>query len=387
MRPNPATNIKILRLTSTQKERLVLIFDISDCEFKNIMSDGFFGLPRRWDGANFYLTVEDLFNKYIEKIRLVLPSNDAEEIDKICTIILKSVSHYLNGYPEKAYKELSKALKILIGNPIKVYKKTGWIEPFFRGADPLKLFRIRNVQNNTSYKRPDIFHTPYNLRSKVSSCRYSIAGYPSLYLGTSLELCSEEAKVEHLKDLRLAARFELVRNQIQNGNSIINVIELAIKPQDFVKNYNEVVKDNYNRQSIPSRRKFDDIELSDAEVRSNYLLWYPLIASSSFIRVNKGDPFAAEYIIPQLFMQWIRTKYKRNELYGIRYFSCASTRASDMGFNYMFPVSGNQYINNPNFCSILAKTFKLTVPRFIHEYKTITECEKALVIDRDLDNI
>lgn len=364
-----------------------MIFDISDGNFRRIMSDKFFDLPRRWNGIDFYLTVKDLFEKYIEKVRLVLPINEVIKIDNICIIILKSIKHYLNGYPEKAYKELNNALKILMANPIKVYKKTGWTEPFFNEVDPLKLFRIRNVQNNTLYNRSDIFHTPYNLRSKVSSCRYSIAGYPSLYLGTSLELCSEEAKIENLKDLRLAARFELVRNQFRNGNNIINVIELAIKPQDFVLNYNEISRDYYDGENINYGRKFNEIELSDQEVRSNYLLWYPLVASCSFIRVNKGDPFAAEYIIPQLFMQWIRTKFKRNELYGIRYFSCASIRASDMGFNYMFPVSSTKYINNPNFCSVLAKTFKLTIPRFMHEYKTITECEIKLIRDRDVYTI
>lgn len=364
-----------------------LIFNISDRNFRSIMSDKYFDLPRRWNGIDFCLTVEDLFMKYIEEVKLVLPSNEVIKINNICTIILKSIEHYLNGYPEKAYKELSNALKILIGNPIKVYKKTGWIEPFLKDVDPLKLFRIRNVQNNTIYNRSDIFHTPYNLRSKVSSCRYSIAGYPSLYLGTSLELCCEEAKIENLKDLRLAARFELVRNQIRNGNNIINVIELAIKPQDFVSNHNETLRDNYNDENMNYGRRFNEIELTDQEVRSNYLLWYPLIASCSFIRVNKADPFAAEYIIPQLLMQWIRTKFKRNELYGIRYFSCASIRASDMGFNYMFPVSGGKFINNPNFCSVLAKAFKLTIPRFMHEYKTITECEEELIRDRDVNTI
>lgn len=45
------------------------------------------------------------------------------------------------------------------------------------------------------YSRTRVLHTPYNLRSKVSTSRYSIAGYPSLYLGTSLQLCCKECLI------------------------------------------------------------------------------------------------------------------------------------------------------------------------------------------------
>jgi len=108
----------------------------------------------------------------------------------------------------------------------------------------------------------------------------------------------------------------------------------------------------------------------------------PLIAACSFIRVSKADPFASEYIIPQLLMQWIRRHDTEGEFYGIRYFSCASVRASEMGFNYVFPVSGNKYRKNRPHCEILAKSFKLTDPRFLHEYSSIDECERALINDK-----
>ena len=238
------------------------------------------------------------------------------------------------------------------------------------------------MQSNTLYNRKDVFHTPYNLRSKVSSCRYSIAGYPGLYLATSLALCSEETKLQTLGDLTLAARFELVRDQIESGTNI-QVIELAVKPQDFLVNEVAENKDSHIEHSS-SGRIFTEVDLSSAKVRSSYLCWYPLIAACSYIRVNKSDPFAAEYIIPQLLMQWIRTKFTQGELYGIRYFSSASVKASDMGFNYMFPVSGEKYQHNSNFCDVLAKAFMLTQPKFIHEYKTIVACEIALKEDHEL---
>lgn len=93
--------------------------------------------------------------------------------------------------------------------------------------------------------------------------------------------------------------------------------------------------------------------LENASVRAAYLLWYPLIAACSYISVSKKDPFAAEYIIPQLLMQWVRCEIgsqpgiedEYSQLIGIRYFSCVSQKASETKFNYVFPTSGKQKIS------------------------------------------
>lgn len=131
----------------------------------------------------------------------------------------------------------------------------------------------------------------------------------------------------------------------------------------------------------------------DSDIRSAYLLWYPLIASCSYIRIDKSDPFAAEYIIPQLLMQWVRNEIgskkggKRDQLVGIRYFSCASVRASEMGFNYVFPTSGKQKSAELPYCSVLLKAFRLTSPVYINEYDDLYTCERKLIQSNDLDFI
>ena len=122
------------------------------------------------------------------------------------------------------------------------------------------------------------------------------------------------------QDYALASMFKLNRD-IEHTNTNIQVIELGVKPQDFINNrYNDKVNIRHISYSL----------LEDRSIRTAYLLWYPLIASCSYIRVNKKDPFAAEYIIPQLLMQWVRNEMcsKQNngceKLVGIRYFSCSS---------------------------------------------------------------
>lgn len=83
-------------------------------------------------------------------------------------------------------------------------------------------------------------------------------------------------------------------------------------------------------------------------------------------------------------MQWVRsqvgtfTPNNHKELIGIRYFSCASIKASEMGFNYVFPTSGQQISEAFPFCTLLAKSFLLTSPVLIRDNKHLDWSEREL---------
>lgn len=367
-----------------------MIFNISDVEFKRIFSNEEFHLPIRWDNKDFTNALKKLFNSYLEKVKQEYPYSgkyytinvNTQKINQVSNLLVTVVKQYLNGFPAEAFETFNGVMQLLEENPLKTYYKS-ITEQFETDHyhDPLNLYRVTCVNENIPYGRNRVFHTPYYLRSKVSTSRYSIAGFPSLYLGTSLELCCEEVHLNPHEQFALASRFQLERNYEYN-NTEIKVIELAIKPQDFLR---------INRESnYRSNRVISDRVLKRPDIYSAYLLWYPLIAACSFIRVNKKDPFAAEYIIPQLLMQWVRSEIgtpqlEYNRLVGIRYFSCASIKASDMGFNYVFPASGKH--TKDSFCPILSNAFKLTKPYFLHEYHDVYACEDALRKDNNLDFI
>ncbi|SHO53457.1 hypothetical protein [Anaerocolumna xylanovorans] len=359
---------------------------ISKNGFISIANKEELDLPKRWDGIDFHSSLSSLYEQYFFMLTSYINPKDLTEIQTICNEILNCIDCYHNGLPNKAFLHMDLIMNILMKYSLAIYKKTGWSGAFEQN-DPLMLYRIRNVQNNINYNRKDIFHTPYNLRSKVSTCRYSISGYPCLYLGTSLELCCEEAKIGSLKDLPITSRFKLERN-LNNFGPEIDVIELAIKPKDFI--FDEQDRSNQNTKIIEKNkhgRNFKRRILNDIKVMNNYLYWYPLIAACSFIRVNKQDPFASEYIIPQLLMQWIRNESTNEKLIGIRYFSCASERASELGFNYVFPASGEKDPHNEQYCRILTKSFKLTKPIYIHEFNSVYDCELQLKTSTDFDYI
>ena len=375
-----------------------MILDISDSEFKNLFNDKKLFLPIRWDGYDFLNTLNGLFDYYIRKLDL-LPNDghsicvNTNVVKKACGLLSKAVSDYLNGFPSKAYSSFERSMKIFMNSPLRIYQKSV-TEQFedrrnFRSNDnSLKLFRVTSVSDNRPYGRDRVFHTPYNLRSKVSTSRYSIAGYPSLYLGTSLDLCCEEIHLNPHQDFALASIFKFERT-VEHSNINIQVIELGVKPQDFLN------IELYELSNKSYKRSIDISLLEKLSVRASYLLWYPLIAACSYIRVNKKDPFAAEYIIPQLLMQWVRCEIvsKRdvedgyNQLIGIRYFSCASEKASEMGFNYVFPTSGKQKSPDLPYCSVLARSFYLSNPVYIHEFKNLHECELYLRTKGDFDFI
>jgi len=80
------------------------------------------------------------------------------------------------------------------------------------------------------------------------------------------------------------------------------------------------------------------------------------------------------------------TRTRKGQLIGIRYFSCSSVHASDMGFNYVFPTSGEQREDKP-YCPVLTDVFSLTMPHYIHEYPNIQCCQEALISDCNVKHI
>lgn len=368
-----------------------MIIDISHELFRRIMNDDKLFLPFRWDGIDFKNTLKEKLDYYLSLLKYVrdnpqidnsskLLSFDLDKVESVTQFLIESVNHYLSGFPHSAFDAFTKAMRIFEANPLKVYNKSV-LEHFkhHRYNDPLSLYRVVKVDDNKPYPRSRVFHTPYNLRSKVSTSRYSIAGFPSLYLGTSLELCCEEINFKNNNSLALASLFKIDRS-INDSNTYIKVIELGIKPQDFLGTSIEDNRDKERYRSIKNQLPHN------SGIKSSYLLWYPLIAACSFIRCNKNDPFAPEYIIPQLLMQWVRYEASlypnrnkgRDRLIGIRYFSCASVKASEMGFNYVFPTSGKQLSDTFPFCSVLSKAFYISNPVFLHEYDNVNRCENVL---------
>lgn len=358
-------------LTNKMEEKM----GISDLDFEKIFKDENFSLPKKRKEKDFSKELKNLFNEYIRK----LIKNQTEilkdenvfalfcDILNVTDLLIESVDNYLNGFPANALKPFYKIMQIVRKYPLHSYRKDA-------SEEQIILFRAVHVTENISYDRTRVFHTPYDLRSKVSTSRFSIAGYPSLYLSTSLELCREEIKDAEKNERIISSAFKMWWKK-EKPKVDIQVIELGIKPQDFF--VHDITNGNKRLKRVRQ-------VLEQEKTKFKYLIWYPLIAACSFIRKEKEDPFAAEYIIPQLLMQWLRNEInkkgnKMTKLIGIRYFSCASSEASNMGLNYVFPTSGEVESELYPYCALLTKTFRLTKPVYIDEYESVLKCEEELI--------
>ncbi len=428
-----------------------MIFILTDNDFKKIFKGTKFNLPIRWDGKDFVKNLKKLFDDYLRNILVFFANVKSSEIKKIeeefsfedesflkkieycikkrgnvcldvgkncyiyeyeytqiydeyllamkkhykrllindklhyfcqikisCHLIISAIKSYLNGLPADAYDYMNLLMRNIIHEPIKDFYNKETSNGAFNGN--LKLYRVTSVDENINQPRKRIFHPPYDMCTKISTNRYSIAGFPSLYLGTSLELCMEEINDNSYSKL-ICSRFEVPRD---SSNIVIKVLELGIKPQDFIKD------EGLNETNFKNIRLKHLRWILDDHVRGTYLLWYPLIAACSYIRAFRKDPFAPEYIIPQLLMQWLR-KYNneensKNEFFGLRYFSCHSEKSSDLGFNYVFPTSG-EHDKNSKYCKLLGKSFILSKPIYFHNFNSIEDCELALNNDIDLKHI
>jgi hypothetical protein len=183
-------------------------------------------------------------------------------------------------------------------------------------------YRIRVINDNNHLTHESFFHIPFEQRGKVTSQRFSIPGFPSLYLGRTIYICWEELNRPNINE------FHSVRLKL---TSPIKYIDLA--PPFYEKNLYQA---KYYK----------------------YLMSWPLIFLCSIRVKNVKDIFKPEYIIPQLLLQWIR---QNKEIDGIRYWS-THVNQNPINFkgeyyNVVLPVKENK---ERGLCNSLKEKFEIT---------------------------
>lgn len=242
--------------------------------------------------------------------------------------ISKAVAAYLNGSPYKAATELRAGLEML---------RSQLEQLIARRQDLSNLFRVREIDTLANAQRKDIFHVPFELRHRVTTQRYSISGWPSLYLGASLMVCWEEVGRPAFHKLSVAS-FDAEKS--------LNVLDFGYRPT--------VIADLHQPE--------DEYEIAffTQEYVVSYLICWPLLAACSIEAQHRGSAFVEEYIVPQLLLQWLRDEEFKID--GIRYFSMRvhqTSKAPRLAINYVFPVRTDAASGH---CNELKKRFTLTLP-------------------------
>lgn len=345
-----------------------------------------FDLPIRWGDGDFYAEAVGLFTRYQTAVRRQFPSRKAEnaafqaQLARVCELVLDALGESLRGLPARAYARVKELMGLLEQFPL--YASHAELEPSAMMTGTVPLYRVVRVEENKVFPRKRIFHPPYSLRRRIATNRYSIAGYPSLYLATTVELADLENGLFSHRQPAIAARFSLNTDYIRTIEQSVRILDLSWTPQALADPGSaEKIKEN--------RKRFEDlVDASDrisgssakGHAPERYLLRYPLLAACSYIRV-KREGFAPEYILPQLLTQWLRQELDA-ELVGIKYFSCYTEHAADIGANYCFPATGDTILRDKggeeSYCPVLNEAFLLTEPVYLPNYGSEQAVQDAL---------
>jgi len=304
--------------------------------------------------GNILKYLKELFDEYLKHIEkdwnIALPGDKAPNMifrervhaaktkaKNISESVIDALGLYLQGSTHQAQECLFSTLD---GNIMLDHVKKD-LEP---NNAPYRLFRIR-VSDNTSeiQARKDMFHVPFTLRHKIGTNRYSIPGYPCLYLSSSIYTCWEEMGRPPFHKIVLA-RFE---PHITDKQPIFYLHHAPLQWREYLENKIHSDKDI-------SPFAFDEF--------TSYLIHWPLQLACAIPLRNSGALFHEEYIIPQMLMQWVRSNKK------VHGFCFRTTHVPQLSAqhisprllaNYAFPARSTVQ----DYCSELTKEFWLTEPQ------------------------
>lgn len=239
-----------------------------------------------------------------------------ENIEKLINQINKAVYFVHCGKHVRAYD----ALDVIIG-------KTELCFHLFKTDNNHNFYRMRPIEEGVRFHRKDMFHIPNDMRTIVKTQRYSVPGYPCLYLGFSIQACWEEMHRPQIAKC-MFNRFELVKD--------IRMLSLE----------------------LPDEKQWS----ADSD---RYLQIFPLILACMVQVYKPNDVYKPEYTIPQLLTEWIIThdNLKMKDVMGVSYTSVHIN--SDFNFprkiynNLAIPIRN---VENGKYCDVVSGYFKLTEP-------------------------
>ena len=190
-----------------------------------------------------------------------------EDIDRNVETIKQVVSSYLRG-------DIFTSIKLL-NDWWDTHKDLGF--PYAPVHKDYVYYRTRLKEDNDKviFEEKDLFHVPFNKRGAVTTKRYSLPGYPCLYLGKSIYVCWEEMRRPALSDFATSAL---------KAQEDLFLLDLRLK------------KRMYSEENCV-----------------NFLKMLPIILACSMRVANEKDNFKPEYILPQLLLHIIVVKNQNEQ--------------------------------------------------------------------------
>lgn len=347
-----------------------LSFELSQF-FKSIYRHRHLKLPltKKEDLVTDFIARCDVYNSHLKEYA----TQEKDQLAELIPEILETSSEVQNCIALTMTSFLSGNIKLAYDTFDKTFSNRNIYKHLRRISVPLSnlcndkkpLFRVRKSEKPLD-KRKDLFHIPFSKRHLVSAQRYSVAGLPCLYLGTSIYICWQEMDKPDLGKLFISSFI--------TTNSKSQVLNLAA---EFL----------YHR--MRSTPYSEDISFKNNSLKISYLILWPLIAACNYKKTDGNSSFIQEYIIPNLLMQWISTK-DRTPISGIAYRSTKFSKStqSPQAVNIVLPPKVDYFQTiKYDFCPTLCSLFEITTPVSWQILKTLDYSAGADMTPEQLDAI
>lgn len=324
-----------------------------------------FELPIEIDYDNEYLSKlkEILRNyyKYINNKKAFEEYNVAKDIQELNDKIIKAIEEYYLGNISSAQDIIFEIIKNCIDKDKYSFFMNELDKSYaFRGIAPflelqseecdyneqanyeLSFFKARK---DTVNDRKDMVHIPLDMRSRVTTQRFSIAGLPCIYMGTTSYVCWLELLEPKYNEFNVSAF------KFNDSGKKLKILNLVIS-QALINGMCSIRNKSYKIEK---------------ELQREMLKIWPLVCATSFRVTEKNRNFKSEYIVSQLIMMNLR----KLNIDGVAYLS---KRVFDE-FQYpqsvnialpVFDITGNRY-------GSICEDFDLTLPSNLDEFSKIKE--------------
>jgi len=300
-------------------DELILKYKESLPPFQNLNCDEDIRIKTAIYIQNFIELINEVNNEYFSSLG-VKKSFIINELTSQKNKLNTAIDSFLNGDIINCYNIIYQTF----------FDTENSIKNIFYKPIPIKVpfYRMRVNDSNHPFVSSEMFHIPFELIYKTSNQRFSLSGYPCLYLGNSTYICWEELDRPNID----SCNFAVLGNEKE-----LNFMDLT--PPNIIKTHLDILR-------------------------------FPLIIASSIKYSPKNSTFKPEYIIPQAILHslirfnkiYSKNPHKSIHIDGIIYLSPRISNKLmfdnlDHMHNYVIPTIN---ITNSGFCERLSQLFNVS---------------------------
>ncbi|MCM0373180.1 hypothetical protein [Bacteroides fragilis] len=316
-------------------------------KLKELLQHPMLTLPKNWKSlgySSYYTCVLEEGEKYIK----LLGELDESELHGRYQFIGEISKESLISVSRSFLKMVCDTLQCYLeeGNPHKAYSilHNGLTQRYdsillmsFLEFDYLYPANYRLRVKEGRAELGDLFHVPFESRHVVESCRYSIPGYPTLYLSNSVYLAYKELGDPDYDNLYVS-KYRFTRSV----NRVETLLDMRNTPP-----WGNCVGYQYK-----------------------FLARWILVMACSIKVAHPKAPFKEEYILPQILLQWVKNNIYSGgrKTIGVCY---SSTKIIDRDagyyghfYNTAIPILHSK---KEGYCDTLSELFVMTKPIGFHE--------------------